>query len=67
MRKPVYFLAALALLAAAGCSRGDGIVAPERRVAPPVNDGSTTSTTTTTNTSPAQDTVSKGGWLGSGG
>ncbi|HEU4557832.1 MAG TPA: hypothetical protein VFS20_08275 [Longimicrobium sp.] len=71
MRKPVYLLAALALLAAAGCSRSDGIVAPERNATTPANNTSTTSTTTNStppNTSPAQDTTSRGGgFLGSGG
>lgn len=55
MRKPCYLLAALALLAAAGCSRADGIVAPERTAAPHVNNGGTT-TSTTTSTTPTPTT-----------
>lgn len=71
MRKSVYLLAAVALLAAAGCARSDGIVAPERNAPSRANNGGTTTTTTNSgpNTSPAQgDTVTRGGgWLGSGG
>lgn len=74
MRKPCYLLAALALLAAAGCSRADGIVAPERTVTPHVNNGGTstaTTTSTTGNTGPAQgdSTSNRGGngLIGSGG
>ncbi len=72
MRKSVYLLAALALLAAAGCARSDGIVAPERSAPSRANNGGTTSTTTSTspNTNPVQgDTVGRGGngLIGSGG
>ena len=66
MRKSVYLLAVLALLAAAGCSRTEGITAPERSTPSRVNDGGTPTSTTTTSTQP--DTVAKGGgFLGSGG
>jgi hypothetical protein len=67
MRKPCYLLAALALLAAAGCSRADGIVAPERTAAPRVNDSAPPASTTTHTTTQVDSVGKDGGWLGSGG
>lgn len=71
MRKSFYLLAAVALLAAAGCARSDGIVAPERNAPSRANNGgtTTTTTTTTTNTAAQGDTVTRGGngLIGSGG
>jgi hypothetical protein len=68
MRKSVYLLAAVALLAAAGCARSDGIVAPERNAPSRANHGGTT-TTTTINNAAQGDTVTRGGngLIGSGG
>jgi len=66
MRKPVYLLAALALFAAAGCTRTGDLTAPERKATPHVNDAGGNGTATT-NTTQA-DTVTRGnGLIGSGG
>ncbi|HYH83411.1 MAG TPA: hypothetical protein VEX86_26690 [Longimicrobium sp.] len=65
MRRTRFLLVALALFAAAGCARTDGITAPERTAAPRHDAGGTTPTVTSTTQA---DTVTRGnGLIGSGG
>ena len=72
MRKPCYLLAALVLVATAGCSRPDRITAPERTTAPRYDGGgfmgSGTSVGTPTTTTPADSATEErgGGFMGSG-
>jgi hypothetical protein len=63
VRNTRYLLAALALLAAAACGRTDGITATGRNAPSRAHDLTPGDTANTA----AGDTVTKGGYIGSGG
>ena len=73
MRRTPYLLVALALLAAAGCSRTDHVTAPDRTAAPRYDGGYIGSgyaipadTTPITNSAQTDTTGRNGGYIGSG-